>query len=118
MERGRTPECTREWFCLCEVPLRVVAYCANRDERGARRQTARTDDAVIVEGDDASRDILERALHGYTVVTVLDGVDGLTRARRCCPAALVTDERLTGLSGVSRDRGDPSGVPQTHTPSC
>jgi ActR/RegA family two-component response regulator len=54
---------------------------------------------LIVDGDESSLDLLQRALRGYRVVTALDGGDALMRARRCRPAVVVADERLMGLSG-------------------
>jgi CheY-like chemotaxis protein len=90
---------TREWFaCLtCHYVWSHAARPVTNPSRGIRHP-GRTD-VVIVDEDAASRDMLERALRGYTVVTAVDGVDGLTRARRCRPAVVVADERLIGLSG-------------------
>jgi ActR/RegA family two-component response regulator len=56
-------------------------------------------DVLIVDGDESSLELLQRALRGYRVVTALDGGDALMRARRCRPAVVVADERLVGLSG-------------------
>src|SRR5689334_20645179 len=79
--------------CLCDVPLRVVGDCATvtNQPRGIK-QDGLTDVVVIVEGDNALRDRLERALHGYTVDGV--GRDRRVDTRGVRPGVVVTDERL------------------------
>jgi CheY-like chemotaxis protein len=106
---------SRDWFaCLtCHFVWSHVGR-AGTESRSRAHQTIT--DVLIVDGDNVSLDLLQRALRGFTVATARDGVDGLARARRCRPAVLIADDGLTGLSGsdvietIRRERPDITGV--------
>ena len=58
---------------------------------------------LIADDDRAIRESLARALEleGYDVVTVVDGVEALTRARRDTFDALVVDVMMPGVDGLA-----------------
>jgi len=57
---------------------------------------------LIVEDDEAVRQTLGDMLnvHGYGVVTAIDGVEGLAAAKNVTPSLIITDVQMRGMTGL------------------
>lgn len=60
-----------------------------------------SDTIVLVEDDEGIREILSAMLelHGFSVVTAADGIEGLATVRNKMPSLIITDVKMPGMTG-------------------